>query len=114
MEGYASLSSVISTDSEFAIYRKFGALNAQNLLYYQAELLGLEDDLRDISARDRTSQDPEKREFAFNWAELSRAEDGKDLQLEKFMQIRKTLKEYSARLIYVAAVWSRLIRRGDR
>ena len=37
-KGYAKLSSLMSTDSEFAIFRKFGALNAQNLLYYQAEL----------------------------------------------------------------------------
>ena len=85
----------MSTDSEFAIYRTFGALNAQNLLYYQAELLGLEDDLNDIASRDRISQDSEKREFAYNWAELSQATDGKDLQLEKFMKIRRTLKEYS-------------------
>ena len=97
MEGYAKLSSVMSTDSEFAIHRKFGALNAQNLLYYQAELLGLEDDLNDIASKDRNSQDSEKREFAYNWAELSQAANGKNLQLEKFMKIRKTLKEYSGR-----------------
>ena len=95
MEGYAKLSSVMSTDSEFAIYRKFGALNAQNLLYYQAQLLGLEDDLNDIASKDRSSQDSEKREFGYNWAELSQAADGKGLQLEKFMKLRKTLKEYS-------------------
>ena len=97
MEGYAKLSSFMSRDSEFAIFRKFGALNAQNLLYYQAELLGLEDDLNYIASNDRISQDSEKREFAYNWAELSRAADGKDLQLEKFMKIRKALKEYSQR-----------------
>ena len=73
MEGYAKLSSVMSTDSEFVIFRKFGALNAQNLLYYQAELLGLEDDLNDIASRDHSSQDSEKREFANNWLELSQA-----------------------------------------
>ena len=95
MEGYAKLSSVVSNDSEFAIYRKFGALNAQNLLYYQAELLGLEDDLNDIASKDRNSQDIEKREFAYNWAELSQAAAGKNLQNEKFMKIRKTLREYS-------------------
>ena len=93
MEGYAKLSSLISTDAEF--YRKFGALNAQNLLYYQAELIGLEDDLRVIATQDRASQDSEKREFADSWNGLSHAEGGKDLQLQKVMQIRKTLKEYS-------------------
>lgn len=104
MEGYAKLSSVISTDSETAIYRKFGALNAQNLLYYQAELLDLEDDLNDIASKDRNSQDSEKREFAYNWAVLSHAADGKDLQLKKFMKIRKTLKEYNSCLIQQAMI----------
>ncbi|KAK4692568.1 hypothetical protein P7C71_g4665, partial [Lecanoromycetidae sp. Uapishka_2] len=46
MEGYAKLSSCMSADYEFAIFRKFGALNLQNLLYYQAELMDLEEDLR--------------------------------------------------------------------
>lgn len=97
MEGYAKLSSVMSTDSEFAIYRKFGALNARNLLYHQAELLGLEDDLDDIASKDRNSHDSEKREFAYDWAVLSQAADGKNLQYEKFLKIRKTLREYSQR-----------------
>ena len=57
MEGYAKLSSLISTDSEFAMYRKFGALNAQNLLYYQAELISLEADLQELAESDRRSQD---------------------------------------------------------
>ena len=42
MEGYAKLASFMASDSEFAIFRRFGALNAQNLLYYQAELMDLE------------------------------------------------------------------------
>ena len=110
MEGYAKLSSVISTDSEFAVYRKFGALNAQNLLYYQAELLGLEDDLNDIASKDRNSQDSEKREFAYDWAELSQAANGKNLQHEKFMKIRKTLREYSQHSTVRHSLWeSRLM-----
>ena len=93
--GYAKLSSLMSTDPEFAIYRKFGALNAQNLLYYQAELMGLEDDLQEIAARDRASEDIEKQDFEGNWYELSHASPGKDLQLKKFIKIRRVLKEYS-------------------
>jgi hypothetical protein len=105
--GYAKLSSVMSTDPEFAIYRKFGALNAQNILYYQAELMGFEDDLQDIAARDRTSQDSEKLDFEGNWYELSHAGPGKDLRLRKFMNIRRLLKEYStysSRAVMIAAV----------
>ena len=56
MEGYAKLSSLMGTDPEFAVYRVFAALNAQNLLCYQAELMGLEAVLPEI-AMDRCSQD---------------------------------------------------------
>lgn len=95
MEGYAKLSSLMSTDPEFAIYRKFAALNSQNLLYYQAELMGLELDLQEIAMEDRCSQDSDKRLFSDNWFELKSASAGKNLQIQKVMQIRKVLKEYS-------------------
>ncbi|MCJ1451754.1 hypothetical protein MMC28_002094 [Mycoblastus sanguinarius] len=96
MEGYAKLSSLISTDSDFAVYRKFAALNAQNLLYYQAELMGLEADLRDIASEEMASQDPSKRLYADNWFELSNEESGESYQWQKFRQVRRTLKEYSS------------------
>lgn len=111
MEGYAKLSSLMATDTEFAIYRKFGALDAQNLLYYQAELMRLEEDLRETAVEDRRSQDSEKRLFSDNWFELSNAEPGKNLQFQKVMQIRRTLKEYSPQVLTVAltksGLWSR-------
>lgn len=66
MEGYAKLSSLISTDSEFAMYRKFGALNTQSLLCYQAELISFGDDLQQLAASDRRSQDTDKRLYAEN------------------------------------------------
>lgn len=106
MEGYAKLSSLMATDTEFAIYRKFGALNAQNLLYYQAELVGLEADLREIALEDRRSHDSEKRLFSENWFELSHAEPGKDLQVQKVIQIRKTLKEYSPQVHTILLAYS--------
>lgn len=94
-EGYAKLSSLMSTDSEFAIFRKFGALNAQNLLYYQAELMGLENDLRVTASEDQNSGDPDKKDFAVNWYELSHAKPDKNYQFRKFMQVRRILREYS-------------------
>lgn len=93
MEGYAKLSSLISTDSEFAMYRKFGALNTQSLLCYQAELISFGDDLQQLAASDRRSQDTDKRLYAENWYELSRVENGKDQQIKKFDKIRKVLKQ---------------------
>lgn len=95
LDGYAKLSSWMTTDHEVAIYRRFGALNAQNLLHYQAELLGLETELQEIASEDRRSQDSSKRLYADNWFELSNAEPGKDRQLRKVLEIRKVLKEYS-------------------
>lgn len=95
LEGYAKLSSWMTTDREIAIYRKFGALNAQNLLHYQAELVGLETELQEIASEDRRSQDSSKQLYADNWFELSNAEPGKDRQLRKVLEIRKVLKEYS-------------------
>ena len=46
---------------------------------------------------DRLSKDEDKRLFAENYFELSRAGPGKDSQYKKMMQIRKILKEYSPR-----------------
>ena len=95
MEGYAKLASQMSIDPQYAIYRKFGALNALNLLYYQAELVGLEADLQATAAEDRVSQDSEKRLFDANWFELSNAGPGKNMQYQQLLQLRQTLKEYS-------------------
>lgn len=95
MEGYAKIASLMSKVPEFAIYRKFGTLNAQNILYYQAKLIGLEADLYPVAEEDRLSQDGEKRLFAENWFELSNAEPGENLQYRKVLKLRKTLKEYS-------------------
>ena len=52
MEGYAKLSSLMANDTEFAMYRKFGTLNTQNLLYYQAELMGLGEHFTTASTRE--------------------------------------------------------------
>jgi len=46
-------------------------------------------------------------DFEGNWYELSHAGPGKDLQLRKFMKIRRLLKEYSTyftRAAMIAAV----------
>jgi hypothetical protein len=39
--GYTKLAIQMGQYSEMAIFRRFGALNAQNLLYLQAELVQL-------------------------------------------------------------------------
>jgi hypothetical protein len=51
-EGYAKVAELISAYPELAIFRRFGALNMQSLLYQQAELTHLESELRTIAEED--------------------------------------------------------------
>lgn len=100
--GYPKLAAKIEVLPEVAIYRKFGALNAQNLLYLQAELTSLERDLRDqqIADHNERSLDPnvKKYKYARSWEWLREsADDGSTAQLDLVIKIRETLKEYSKR-----------------
>jgi len=45
IKGYPKLAGQIELCPETAIFRRFGALNAENLLYFQAELVWLETEL---------------------------------------------------------------------
>ena len=94
--GYPKLAAKIEIQPELAIYRRFGALNAQNLLYYQAELTDLEEQLRKQQAQD--DQDPRGRKsmYAKTWYRLQESEtDGDTDQLDLVLKIREKLKEYS-------------------
>jgi hypothetical protein len=57
IEGYPKLASHMGTYPECAIYRRFGSLNSQNLLYFQSELTHLELKLRRLEATDLTSEE---------------------------------------------------------
>ena len=86
---------------EVAILRRFGALNAQNLLYLQAELVALEQDLRAISAEDSSSNEQDRANYSRDWYALSRSQNqttgGEDArkQWQTILLIREKLKEYS-------------------
>jgi hypothetical protein len=57
-----------------SILRRFSALGIQNLLYYQAELVYLEDRLRKVEARSFAQGDGTKQyQFARDWDELKRS-----------------------------------------
>ena len=102
MEGYAKLASLMGSNPEVAILRRFSALNAQNLLYLQAELVDLEEDLRAIAAEDNTSEDPDRVIYSRDWYTLSRSKnhtaDNKDAgrQWQIILSIREKLREYSS------------------
>jgi hypothetical protein len=94
--GYPKLAAKIEILPEVAIYRRFGALNAQNLLYFQAQLTDLEEKIRDQQLFDHNSPTGEKSQYAKNWFKLSDSEnDGDTDQLDLVLKIRELLKEYS-------------------
>jgi hypothetical protein len=94
--GYPKLAAKIESLPEAAIFRRFGALNAQNLLYYQAELTYLERKLQTQQHKDKNLGTDREKKYAIDWFWLKRArQDGDATQLDLVLEIRKLLKEYS-------------------
>jgi len=96
VRGYPKLAGQMGLRPEVAIFRRFGALNAENLLYFQAELALLERDLQEQQREDSRSKHPRKCRYALSWYELSTSEhNGDQRQLQLVYRIRQTLKQYS-------------------
>ena len=95
ISGYPKFAGRMELIPEIAIFRRFGALNAQNLLYLQAQLVYLERQLRDCEKADNANG---HEDYAVDWFWLQRsAEDGDGTQWDLVKEIRKVLKEYSNR-----------------
>lgn len=94
MQGYSRLGIRMSSNPDLAIFRRFAALNAQNLLYLQAELTSQENEFRKREKEDSEANDDVRKEYAHDWEYLI-----KDMSLgsqwEKFKELRKQLKKYS-------------------
>ncbi|KAI8627655.1 hypothetical protein F5Y19DRAFT_440707, partial [Xylariaceae sp. FL1651] len=103
MEGYAKISQLMGRQDECAMYRRFRKLNAMNLLYLQAELTHLEQDLESLALRDAAHDD--RRFFTRDWWSLSQNEDEEDMeQWEKVLEIRNKLEQYNDTLFKQAAI----------
>lgn len=95
-EGYAKIAKLMSHHSELAVFRCFTKLNLQNLLYLQAELTHLEDELSCLAERDKDN--PNRQFYSKDWWSLAILEDDDENareQWEKVIEIRGKLKEYS-------------------
>lgn len=94
---YPRLSEFMGLWPEVAIFRRFGALNAQNLLFLQAEIAHLERELKNIRERDDRREDERGLLAQRSWFELSQAtEDGEICsQWTVIQEIRSKLSEYS-------------------
>jgi hypothetical protein len=92
--GYPTVAGLISKDDDFAIFRKFRYLNARNLLYLQAELIDLENELETL---DRGLDTEQHREKLKDWKAFA----ADDARLELAVRIRKTLQEYSKKRAFI-------------
>lgn len=97
MKGYKKIAALMGKYPGLGMVSQFSFLNIQSLLYRQAELIGLQQDLHELEAANDRSQDEEKRLFSRDWYALSSAEehDGSDEQWRLVLLIREKLKEYS-------------------
>lgn len=96
MEGYAKIASRIAANPELGIYRRFAALNARNILYLQAELHGLEHELKLYAAEDAAASNDEARKlYSRDWQTLAESTDNDRRQWNTMCRIRTKLKEYS-------------------
>jgi hypothetical protein len=94
MEGYAKVAQFMGTHDEFAILRRFNALNMQSLLLLQAEIAHLEADLHKVAASD--VKDEARSYYAHDWWSLSQGEGDDDLeQWHTVLEIREKLDQYS-------------------
>lgn len=86
----------MSVYPEIAVFRRFGALSSQNLLYLQAELQDMEQSLHDVQIRDNNSAN-EANLFSVNWWYMAHADERgvNSEQWELVQKIREKLKEYS-------------------
>lgn len=97
--GYPKLAGLMGRLPQLGIFRRFGALNAQNLLYLQAELTKLAFELRQQEKADAQEEKYDRKKFRLNWQVLSESADSDDFeateQYNLFLKIRPKLKEYS-------------------
>ncbi|KAM0330022.1 hypothetical protein ACHAQA_004192 [Verticillium albo-atrum] len=89
---------------EFAIFRSFQALNIQNLLYLQAEIAHLEDEIGFIAGEDMAREGCQY--HTQDWWSLSQGDDSEEStrQWEKWLELREVLEKYNETLIKVSQI----------
>ncbi|KAL8677813.1 MAG: hypothetical protein Q9186_005793 [Xanthomendoza sp. 1 TL-2023] len=97
MGDYSKLASMMSRHSEAAIFRRFDTLNVKNLLYMQAEIVHLEDQLHCLEMGDGN---PEKALRPFSVYVLKEAVgSGENPQWTKYKEIQEKIYAYNDALL---------------
>ncbi|KAF2488939.1 hypothetical protein BU16DRAFT_531983 [Lophium mytilinum] len=108
LPGYPKLAGQMGLLPEIAIFRRFSALNAQNLLYLQAELVWLEKKLRKVESED--NKDYSKSRYALDWFWLSQSDqlgnNDASEQLSLVREISLKLKQYNDAVIQQSLIHS--------
>ena len=105
MEGYAKIAEQTARHPELGIYRRFAALNAQNILYLQAEIHELEADLREFAQEDAAAaKDTGRSKYSRSWHKLAHSYGEDRRQWNTVCAIREKLKEYNEALTQQARV----------
>lgn len=98
MEGYAKIAKFMSKHPESAQVARFSDLNLQNILYLQAEIFGLREDLRRREERNQNASSEDLKSASLDWYTLSNVSDHDDpseTQWAKFLKLRQLLSQYS-------------------
>jgi hypothetical protein len=98
INGYSKLASLMGPHPELAIFRRFNALNAQNLLHLQAEIVYLEHKLQECVQNGMASGHADRTIYDRDWqslAESGSTPGGNTEQWEAVLKMRELLKEYS-------------------
>ena len=103
MEGYRPLAQMMSDSGALAIFRRYGSLIVLNLLYLQAELNELQEELKEIAEEDCKPENSHRHTFSRQWWSLANAKGQDSLQWKKFEEARAKLYEYSATAISTAS-----------
>ncbi|KAL8836805.1 MAG: hypothetical protein Q9170_002766 [Blastenia crenularia] len=108
ISGYPGFAQLLGNNGGLAIFRRFATLNAQNLLYLQAELSKLEDELKDLAISDSQSSDEKRRSFQFNIRDLKCIHNDSisSRQWQKILEIRAKLKEYNETMLQHAQLYA--------
>ncbi|KAI1318787.1 hypothetical protein F5Y16DRAFT_406215 [Xylariaceae sp. FL0255] len=92
MEGYCKVARFMGRQDEYAIFRRFKMLNAQNLLFLQAELTHLEAQLFRLAQRNGADRMIANKD----WWTLYHSEEPDDIeQWDTIMEIREKLELYN-------------------
>ena len=96
-DGYPKLAGRMGIQPEMAMFKRFGALNARNLLYMQSELMNLERCLKRAEMEDAMARQGDKPNYSrdFYWLRYSELVGPDTRQLNLIKRIRDVLKEYS-------------------